>query len=302
MADIRNVDLNLLRALEALLDERSVSRAAQRLALTQSTVSGMLARLRQMFDDPLFVRTQRGILPTPRAEALAGPLRQLLADADALVAPNIFDPARSEATLSIAVNDYMQRALLVPFIAALRREAPRLRLAVKPPVIEEVADRLAQKDIDLAVTIPEFAAADLPSRRLYSERYVAVIRPQHPLADKLVGLAAFCAFDHLLVSPTGGAFEGPTDRALARLGARRNVRYSLPSFLVLLDVLQTDDLIAVVPERLLSGGAGAYRTFVPPVDIPGFDVIAVWHARVHRDPAHRWLRQKLAEVAGTLGR
>ena len=127
MDDIRNIDLNLLAALNVLLDERNVSRAAQRLALTQPTVSGMLSRLRDVFDDPLFVRTQHGMLPTPRAEALASPLRKLLADASALLATEQFDPRTSDRVVTISVNDYMQSCLVVPFLRALREEAPHMR-------------------------------------------------------------------------------------------------------------------------------------------------------------------------------
>ena len=116
MADIRNIDLNLLVALDALLDERSVTRAAERLSLTQPTVSGMLARLRDVFGDPLFVRTQRGLLPTPRTEALAPLLKQILVDTAALVAVETFDPKTADMTVSISVNDYMQVSLVIPFI------------------------------------------------------------------------------------------------------------------------------------------------------------------------------------------
>ena len=116
MADMRGIDLNLLIVLDALLDERSVTRAAVRLGYTQPTISGMLARLRDLFGDPLFVRTQRGILPTPRAEALASPLKQFLADGRRLIAQDVFEPATAELTFAISTNDYMQHALLVPFI------------------------------------------------------------------------------------------------------------------------------------------------------------------------------------------
>src|SRR5499433_684246 len=114
MLDIRGIDLNLLIVLDALLDERSVTRAAVRLGYTQPTVSGMLARLRDLFGDPLFVRSQRGLLPTPRAQALAVPLKQLLADSHRLVTRDVFDPANAEVTFTISTNDYMQHAVLVP--------------------------------------------------------------------------------------------------------------------------------------------------------------------------------------------
>jgi len=300
MPDITKIDLNLLVVLDALLDERSVTRAAVRLGYTQPTISGMLARLRDLFGDPLFVRAQRGLLPTPRAMALAAPLKQLLADSQRLVARKEFDPAEAEATFVIASSDYMQLTLLVPFIKVLRNEAKQTRLAIAPPIIEGVGDALARGQIDLAVTIPEFAMSDLPSRLLYRERYVVAVRPQHPLARRAtVTVRRFCEYDHVLVSPTGGAFKGPTDQALARLGLRRKVRYSVPSFLIVPEILQADDLVALVPSRLLRKNDTRLAVLKPPVEVPSFDVIAAWHPRVHKDPAHRWLRSRLAEVART---
>ena len=298
MLNLRKIDLNLLVVLDVLLDERNVTRAAARLGYTQPTISGMLTRLRDLFGDPLFVRTQRGLLATPRAQALAIPLKQLLADSQFLVARDVFDPANVEMTFNISSNDYMQHAVLVPFVKVLRREAPQIKLAIAPPIIEGLSEALARGQIDLAVTIPEFAMSDLPSRPLYRERYVVAVRRQHPLA-RLNAMTAerFCSYDHVLVSPTGGSFEGPADRALARLRLRRKVRYSVPSFLLLPAILQTDDLVALVPSRLLREDDKRLAVLRPPVEVPGFDVIAVWHPRVDKDPAHRWLRDRLAATA-----
>jgi DNA-binding transcriptional LysR family regulator len=298
MLNIRKIDLNLLVVLDALLDERNVTRAAARLGYTQPTISGMLTRLRDLFGDPLFVRTQRGLLATPRAQALAVPLKQLLADSQFLFARDAFDPANIEMVFNISSNDYMQRALLVPLVKLLRREAPHVKLAIAPAVIEGLGEALARGQIDLAVTIPEFAMSDLPSRLLYREHYVVAVRRQHPLArPSAMTPERFCSYDHVLVSPTGGSFEGPADRALARLRLRRKVRYSVPSFLLLPDILQTDDLVALVPARLLREGDERLAVLKAPVEVPGFDVIAVWHPRVDKDTAHRWLRDRLAATA-----
>jgi DNA-binding transcriptional LysR family regulator len=297
MANIRKIDLNLLVAFDTLFDELSVSRAAERLALTQPTVSGMLNRLRHLFGDPLFVRTQRGMLPTPRAESLAAPVKLLLNDAKSLVAPDTFDPATAEMTFSISVNDYMQYALVIPFIEALRRQAPRVRVAILPPIIGGLTVKLMRGEVDLAITIPEFSDPDLPSILLYRERYVGIVRKRHALKRSRPSLQDFCRYDHLLVSPTGGSFTGPTDDALSKHGLARNVAVSLPSFHVLLDVVRTVDFVALVPERLLRGRRRDFRVFEPPISVLGFDVIACWHPRVGRNPAHGWLRQLLTAVA-----
>ena len=208
MDDIRKIDLNLLGVLDALLDERNVTRAAARLGYTQPTVSGMLTRLRDLFGDPLFVRTQRGLLATPRAQALAVPLKQLLDDSRRLVASDVFDPARAEVTFTVASNDYMQQALLAPFVKALRSEARLIRLALAPMIIEGLSDALARGQIDLALTVPYLAMFDLPSRLLYRDRYVVAVRRQHPLArGTAMTVERFCSYDHVLVSPTGGSLK-----------------------------------------------------------------------------------------------
>ena len=161
---------------------------------------------------------------------------------------------------------------------------------------------LADGELDLSITsTPEITSLDLPSRSLYDERYVCVTRKDHPLNRKRrMTIDQFCSYPHVVVSPTEGRFVGPTDRALAKLGRTRPVVLSVPGFLILPDILQTDDLIAVVPERVLRGRMSGLRTFMPPLEIPGFSVVALWHPRLHKDPAHQWLRELLASVARDL--
>ena len=212
--DIRKIDLNLLVTFKALLDERNVSRAAGRLALTQPTVSGMLARLRILFDDPLFVRTQHGVIPTRRAESLAPALDQLLRDVANLLAPEELDPGTMDVDFRISVNDYMQATLVLPFLKALRREAPKVRMAVRNLEIEDLTAMLARSEIDLAITIPEFVAPTLRTELLYREEYVCVVRESHEIRSRRVSMDRFLAYDHVLVSPTSGHFTGPADGIL----------------------------------------------------------------------------------------
>lgn len=302
MTDIRNIDLNLLVAFDVLYDARNVTRAADRLALTQPTVSGMLTRLRDLFGDPLFVRTQHGVLPTPRADELAEPIKELLTGIEALITPVDFDPASTTMTISISANDYMQHSLIVPLIRDLRKTAQGIKLAILPAEITDLADKMARGIIDLAVTIPDFAGPNLPRSLLYTERYVCAARKGHPLNGKKLSLDDFCRFDHVIVSPTGGSFEGPADQALAELGASRTVSVSLPSFHVLLETIRTGDFLALVPERLLYGKMAGLKLFNPPITVPDFDVIATWHNRVEKNPAHRWLRSRLTAVADELSK
>ncbi|MBW8816207.1 MAG: LysR family transcriptional regulator [Caulobacterales bacterium] len=297
MADIRNLDLNLLRALDALLDERSVTRAALRLRLTQPAVSGTLARLRAAFDDPLFVRTQRGLLPTPRAADLAEPLKRVLADAEALVRQPVFDPKTAVGRLSIVASDYAQRLTVTPFVAQLRRAAPGLSVAVRPLEPARVAALFEQGQADLAILPTTLAPPHLHARRLLDDRYVLAMRADHPSASrKPLTIEAFLGLEHALVSPDGGGYRGPVDEALAAMGLSRRVAASVPSFLGLMDLLRASDLVAAVPERLVHVAPDLLACELP-VATPGFTMVAAWHARTHLDPGHRWMREQLISAA-----
>lgn len=300
MPNLRQLDLNLLKALDALLDERNVTRAAARLNLTQPAMSGMLTRLRESFDDPLLVRVQRGVAPTPRALALAQPVKQVLADIGALLQPPAFDPASAQMTLSIAATDYALQAIAVPFLLALRPLAPSIRVALLPLVNEQLQGQLEQGTVDLALSTPESTAPDLHARTLFDERYVCVMRSGHAAAQPALSLDQFCALDHALVSYAGGSFEGVTDEALARLGRQRRVMLSVKSFLLLPDILRASDLVAVVPRRLVEDLDGLVL-LEPPLAIAGFTKVLAWHERTHRDPGHRWLRDLLFQTCGTAG-
>lgn len=296
MADIRTFDLNLLRALEALLETRSVSRAAERLGLSQPAVSGMLTRLRAHLDDPLFVRTQRGMLPTPRAEELAPTLKAVLAEVEAILQGVSFDPQRADLTLRVAATDYAQRAVLLPFLQRLRQEAPGVRLSVRP-VAADFPRQMAEGALDMALVTPEMAPETLRTRRLFEETYVVILRADHPQRQAVADLAAFCALDHAIMSHDGTAFSGATDQALDAIGLRRRVVASVPSFTILIDLIRRSDMLALVPRRLIEGEAGIIPV-PPPVPVEGFRKILVWHERLQQDPAQRWLRDRLAASVG----
>jgi DNA-binding transcriptional LysR family regulator len=291
--DIRTFDLNLLRTLDALLDERSVTRAAVRLGLTQPAVSGALARLREALDDPLFVRTQHGVTPTPRALALAERVKQVLADAEVVLRPAPFEPAAWSGALAVAATDYAQRVIVTPFFADLRSVAPGLTLAVRALEPEHLAQRLEGGDLDIAVLALEYAPPSLHARRLLDDRYVLALRAGHPAAGQPMTLERFLGLEHALVSPAGGHFRGPVDVALEARSFARNVVASVPGFLPLVDLLLATDLVAAAPERLVRGAPGL-ATCDLPLEVPGFTMVCAWHARTHHDPAHRWLRERLA--------
>jgi DNA-binding transcriptional LysR family regulator len=295
--NIRNVDLNLLAGFDALFHERSVTRAAARLGTTQPTVSGMLKRLRQTFSDQLFVRTSHGILPTPRAEALAAPIKDLLDTAQSLIRSETFNPATAETTIRLCGSDYVQHAITVPLIEETRKFAPGIKVSMSPRAAAGLSEMLARGELDLCLGTRELAIPDLPSRLLYRDRYVCVARKRHPVKTRRISIKQLCAFDHLLVSPTGGSFSGPIDDVLAGLGHRRRVAVTVPTFHILFDILSADDFIAFVPERLARKRSSDLRIIDTDLATPVIEIVANWHPRVSGDARHKWLRQLLLKVA-----
>lgn len=291
--DIRTLDLNLLKTLDALLDERSVTGAAKRLSLTQPAVSGMLNRLRECFNDPLFIRNQRGITPTLRAQQLALPVKNILYEINTLLQPQGFDPACAEMTIHIAATDYALKVILLPYITLLRLKAPGIKVAIVPVHNDTVYTALEQGLLDFALISAEMAHPSLHAHALFDENYVCVARHDHPVMKQgNLSIEQFCNLDHALVSHDGGSFYGITDETLRQSAQKRNVVLSVTSFQVLPEVLTKTDLIAVVPSRLVKERTDLVSC-QPPIDIPGFSKILVWHARTHQNAAHQWLRQLL---------
>ncbi|MEN0586144.1 MULTISPECIES: LysR family transcriptional regulator [unclassified Kosakonia] len=293
MINLNRLDLNLLLTLDVLLREHNVTRAAQRLNLSQPSVSVQLARLREIFDDPLLLPGPRGMQPTVRADELREPLRQALEALERAVSPvNAFDPARASVTWRIAATDYTESAVLLPLLGTLRRDAPASRLAVFELNPGQIKRQAEQSDIDLFFHLREGAPASLHQRLLFTERYVLAGRLGHPALKRRPSLKQFCKLEHVIVSPEGGGFQAATDDALAARGLTRNVVLSVPHFLFMLDALARTDLVAVLPERLVAT-TGALQVVDPPLDLPGFDMLMLWHERLHRDPGHKWLRQQV---------
>ena len=296
--DIRNVDLNLLVALDALLAERSVSRAAVRLHLSQPATSALLARLRELFGDPLLLRGAREMLPTPRALELLGPVKRVLDEIDALVQPrSAFDPASALHTFTLSASDYVEYALLPALVDYVERHAQGVRLAVRPLDLQNVERQLAGGEVDLCVTGLQNAPAGLHTRPLYTERIVAVVRRNHPGIGAELSLDTFCSMEHLLVSVRGGGFSARIDEVLASLGRKRRVRLAVPHFLLVPEIVARSDMISALPERLARGHAKTLRILEPPLEIEGFTVGEIWHERNQREPAQQWLRDVLLDLA-----
>lgn len=287
---LRKLDLNLLVTLDALLSEHNVTRAAERLHLSQPSVSVHLARLRDIFADPLLLPGPRGMRPTARADALRAPLRQALETLALAVSPDTaFDPATASNTWRIAASDYSESTIVLPALKGLRMAAPGTRLAVLDQVPSRLARQMEQGEIDLAFHVSEEAPAGLHRRLLFKERYVLAGRAGHPRLKKKPTPAQFCKFEHVIMSPDGGGFHGITDTVLAAAGLARNVVLSVPHFLFLKSVLESTDLVAMIPSRLVRDSK-TLQVVEPPVDVAGFEMAMLWHERVHRDPGQVWLR------------
>ncbi len=296
MNNLRRLDLNLLVTLDVLLAEHNVTRAAERLNFSQPSVSVHLAKLREIFDDPLLLPGPRGMRPTARAEELREPLRQALEALERAVAPaSPFDPAQARDTWRVAATDYGESAILLPALAGLRAAAPGTRIAVVEMAPSRIARQAEIGDIDLAFHTVEGSPLNLRRRTLFAERYVLAGRAGHPRLKRRPTLKQFCTLDQVIVSPDGGGFSGVTDAVLAEHGLERRVVLSVPHFLFLRSVLESTDLVAMLPERLV-GNSGTLQVVDAPLEVPGYEMAMLWHERSHRDPAHQWLREQIVKA------
>ena len=256
----------------------------------------MLTRLRDFFDDPLFVRTRHGMVPTLRASELASPVKQILTDIAILLKPLDFIPITAELTYTIVATDYALKAVIIPLMAALKQRAPLIKVAVRPVDNARIYQQLSRGEVDMALLTPQTTPDDLHGRALYEEHYVCVASGHHPLAaGQEITLEQFCEQEHILVS-TEGKFTGVTDEVLAELRLTRRVGMSVNSFLVIPDILRLTNMIAVVPHRMVP--ADSDLVIIPlPLKVPGFTKSMAWHERTHRDSAHQWIRALCVEVS-----
>lgn len=295
MSNFGRLDLNLLVTLDVLLMEHNVTRAAERLSLSQPSVSAHLAKLREFFDDPLLLPGPRGMRPTARAEELREPLRLALEVLEQTVAPaSPFEAATTNITWRIAATDYGESTALLPAMAQLRQVAPNSRLAVLEMVPARIARQAEMGEIDLAFHTQDCAPPGMRQRVLFKEKYVLVGRIGHPALQTPVTLAQFSQLEHVVVSPNGGGFSGITDQTLEEVGLARRVVLSVPHFLFVKSVIGKTDLVAMLPERLVRDSPEIHITPTP-VEIPGYELAMLWDDRSHRDPAHQWLRELIAQ-------
>lgn len=299
LSQLARLDLNLLVTFEALYSEGHVTRAARRLGLSQPATSHALARLRTLFADPLFTRIPRGIIPTPRARALAEPIRRALRDIEGTLTAPQFDPATARRTFRIATADFGQIVLLPPLLEQLGRTAPHIDFVVRPaPTDLEAA--LESGEVDLAFVAANPTAPRLVVQRLFDERFVSVARQDHPAFARRMTVKRFAALSHLQIAVRGTP-GGPVDDALAALGLTRRVVLRVPEFVVAPLLVARSDLVLTAPARMIEALAlPMLRVFEPPVRISTFTLRQVWHEGRRQELAHAWLRKTLGELARRL--
>ena len=298
--DLRRYDLNLLVTLEALLEEESVTGAARRLSLSQSAVSAALDRLRSLFADPLLVRVGNRMEPTPFAKRLQGPIKTALASVSlALALPQKFDPARAKATVRVGASDYFGLLMLPSLYELLARDAPGIGVEVVPRPADGSLSRLIAGEVDLAVAVDPPEGRDLFNAPLVDERFVCVMRRDHPLARARLTVARLLDFPHVVVTAHGQS-AALVDRALVVAGRRRQSPVSVPVFASAFALLAENDLLALLPERISRAQAGRFGLVLrkPPIDLPGYTLSIAWHQRTAHDAAHRWVREQLLAIAG----
>jgi len=307
---LSRIDLNLLVAFDALAREGSVTRAAQRVGLTQSALSHALRRLRELLDDPLLVRGQKGMVLTPRGEALVMPLRSgLVMLAHALSEPSAFAPASAQRTFCLASPDLFDAVVVPPLLLRVRDQAPGIDLSIVPVNDPQMPARLETGDVDFAVVPeversrtapPQPAAQGLVRKRLFRDRYVCLLRADHPAlrGKRSLSLEQYVALPHLLVAPRGAGL-GPIDEALDTRGLRRRIALRIPNFLTGMAIVAESDLVLTAPSALaaLAAHHTGIATLRPPLPLPEHSVNLIWHERFSNDPGHRWLRELIAQVA-----
>ncbi len=295
---LRDVDLNLLVALDALLEHQSVTRAAAGIGLSTPATSHALARLRTLLGDPLLVRAGRQLVLTPRAAALKSRVRALVEELREVLTPQrVGDLRELERAFVVHASDYALLVLGAAVDARAREQAPRVCLQFLPN-LDRDAELLRLGEIDLAVGVYPSLPPAIHTQKLFDERLVCVVRDAHPVLRRRPSAERFAALEHIQVAPRGRP-GGVVDDALAHVGLRRRVTRMVPFFLSALHLCADTDCVLTVPERVARATAPRFglRVLELPVELPSYAFTQIWHPRNHADPTHRWLRESFVAAA-----
>lgn len=294
----RSLDLNLLKTAVVLFEEGSVSRAAERLGLSQPSVSGNLAKLRDYFDDPLFVRSATGMSPTPLTQSIISPVQQVLLriEREILAKPS-FDPTTTERPFTIALSDVGEMVFLPPLLRRFEEVAPQSSIASVTLRPNELCKALENGQVDVAVGyFPDLERAGFFRQRLLSHRFVCLLRADHPIQSKSLTLGQFVSLRHAVVHSEGRSQE-IFERFLQAQGIRRTVGLSTPHFMSIPTIISRSDMVVTVPHAVgMAYGRPALnlRTVEPPFATPSIELRQHWHARFHKDQRHSWLRREIS--------
>jgi DNA-binding transcriptional LysR family regulator len=290
-------DLNLLIVFDAVMQERSVTRAGNRIGLSQPAMSHALNRLRYMLKDELFIRTPDGMVPTPRAEVLAQPLRSALSEMQLALEPAAFDPAVSDRRFALAVNNYAAVVLAAPLVAAVSAAAPAVSLDLRPSGTLDIIDRLDRGDLDVTIGGMDSPGERFAAAPLFEDPFVMVMRRGHPASRRKLTAAAVAALPHLDISSSreDTSFK---DRWLAEQGLVRRIALRAP-YLSAAAILVQSDLVVTLSRRIAQEFVRNHPLVIckPPYESPLVRTVMLWHRRLDRHPAHRWLRDVVVSVA-----
>jgi DNA-binding transcriptional LysR family regulator len=296
--DIRSLDVAMLRTFDALMRERNVSRAAARLFLSQPAVSASLNRLRQVFGDPLFTRTSHGVVPTGRALALAPQVEKVLADLASLLEDDQgFDPATSNRIFRIAGSDQASRMLLPELARTLIALGSSIRLVWVPPGTWSLAEHLHKGELDLGVIARIQRPRDIATEVLYEDRYVYVMRRDHPRAQEPVTLESFCAIPQIFLGYGTSTLDDLIDETLARTGHRRLAQIAVTSFGQIVHQLRHSDHAAVLGGRVARAYADELCIRPLPFELPAYQSLVCWSARAQGDAGIAWLKEQVVGIA-----
>lgn len=306
MNELRNFDLNLLVAFEMLMRERSVSRAAEKMFITQSAMSHVLHRLRQQLDDPVLVKTSHGMQPTERALALIGPVTKILRETEQLLKPPAnFDPAASQRRFVLAATDYLELLLIPPLINRIMPLAPEIDIHVQRTGPTFPGDSLENNSIDMVLGFEVILEppAQFNYIKLFDDNMACLVRKDHPLAhEQDFNLEKYLTANHLLISRTGSNL-GLIDAWLAKRKLDRRIGLIVPHFLSAPLIVAQTDLVLSLPLRV----AQQFKAFAPlkilplPIGLPAFNLIMIWHPLRDKDPGHFWLREQIVSLCKEFG-
>ena len=288
---LRDCDLNLLVGLQALIEERSITRAGSRLSLTQPAMSRVFDRLQQMFGDELLVRTKRGYEPTHRALEIYAELMQLIPRIENLLRQEDFKASDATGVFRIGATDYAALVVLPGLTRALVKAAPKLRVEVSP--LDDPLDKLTANTLDLIFGVTE-PPQPFHSEPVFDDKIVCLVRRGHPLCKGRVRLPVYLKWKHV----AGGGKAGLVQRNLDRIGVKPDVQLRVP-FSVLGPVVERTDMIATVPHRMAKRIAAMSNTQIvtAPEEFQRFTYLQIWHPRYDSDPAHKWMRGLIKQVS-----